>query len=109
MHVKKFLPKLISQARQSDIDCKHAAVIVVNGKPIVWAMNELKGLSSFHAEVAVVYKYLMQRGEYALAKSQYRLWSSGRIRQWQKLPVNKDPIKCNLNCYSSHIQPSISE
>lgn len=97
MHVKKFLPKLIAQAEQSDINSRHAAAIVINGKPVAWAMNELKGLNSFRAEVAVIYKYLIMKGEYELAKSQYHLWRGRSIRQCQKSASIENPVKCDFS------------
>ncbi len=56
------LSKLLSIASHSDMTNKHSAVLIYNGRPIVWAYNNMNGGKSYHAEVSVVKKFLRIKG-----------------------------------------------
>jgi hypothetical protein len=38
---------------------KHAAVLLYNGKPIIWGYNKIHGNDTFHAEYDVIYQYII--------------------------------------------------
>ncbi len=56
------ISKLLSTASDSDMSNKHSAVLVYNGRPIVWAHNSISGSKTYHAEVSVVKKFLRIKG-----------------------------------------------
>lgn len=69
----KFLPKLINHAKQSTVNHQHAAVLIYNGDPVAWGVNNIKGNKTYHAEVEVIYRFLLNRGndKRFLCKKQY--------------------------------------
>lgn len=58
MKINNFLNRLISVSKQSVNVHKHAAVLLLNGKPIIYNFNSIQGIKSIHAEIAVIRNYL---------------------------------------------------
>jgi len=52
------IPSLISTSQKSSISCKHAAMIVKNGKQIVSGYNIISADNSQHAECTAIKNYL---------------------------------------------------
>ena len=57
-----FIDKLIETTKLSCNIHKHAAVLLLNGKPIFYNFNSIIGNKSYHAEVAVINKYIRSCG-----------------------------------------------
>lgn len=93
----RYIIPLRDVATKSQIELRHAAGIV-HGSQLIHAHNEVKGGQTFHAELAVIYKYLCSIGEIGLAKMQYNLWLGGKLPRWQKRSIREDHVKDSNNC-----------
>lgn len=56
------LKGLSQHAIKSCLQHQHAAVILKGGTPVAWGFNSIKGIKTYHAEHAVINKYLSDRG-----------------------------------------------
>ena len=61
MFLNNIIEKLSKLATKSVNVHKHAAVLIYNGKPIEWSINKIIGNKTYHAEYAVINKYLSTR------------------------------------------------
>jgi len=48
-------------ANKSQINHQHSAVLLKNGTPVVWGFNNIKGITTYHAEHDVIRKYLAMK------------------------------------------------
>jgi len=73
-----FIGALIETANKSEILHSHSAVLMIGGKPMMWAFNKVTGDKNQHAEFSVISKYINQSG----------VFSQGLHKQWI-LPYNE--------------------
>jgi hypothetical protein len=89
--ILKILPKLIDTSEKSIITHQHAAVLLINGNPIAWDFNSIKGKRPLHAEVAVIRQYLISRGLIGWVRQQCSLRGS-RKQKREKVAQEYFPI-----------------
>jgi hypothetical protein len=61
-------------AATSLITHKHAAVVISNGQPAAYGVNNIRGARPYHAEAEAVRSYLINRGLLGWVKTCRILW-----------------------------------
>lgn len=72
---RNILAKLNETANKSHMNNQHAAVIINNGKPIMWGFNCIIGNKTCHAECNVINKYLSSSRFIGYVKKRCFLWN----------------------------------
>ena len=76
----KHLFKLPLIAAKSHVNHKHAAVIIINGKPVSYGFNSIRGGRTEHAECAALRSYLISRGFLGWFKEQRILRRRAKLK-----------------------------
>jgi hypothetical protein len=79
--ISKWIPNIIEKASTSNINHKHAAMILLNGSPMAYGINDMRGVTPYHAESSVIRSYLISCGMLGWVKTQRILWGTRQRKQ----------------------------
>lgn len=82
--LRNYINKLVEMAKKSDINHRHASVLIYNGNPVAWGYNSIKGINTNHAECDVIRRFLVARGFIGYLKVQKEQYLLRGLYQCQK-------------------------
>lgn len=67
-------------ASTSLITHKHAAVVMIKGRPMAYGVNSMRGARPYHAEADAIRSYLISRGLLGWVKQCRILWGTQSLK-----------------------------
>ncbi len=81
--VNKVIPELKEYAQRSEMERKHAAIIIYNGQILNFSNNTFSSNGSLHAEMNSINRFLNDRGLSTSVKSKWCFKPNRRLLQRQ--------------------------
>lgn len=101
--ISQLIPDMCRMALNRDIDQKHSAVVIINGKTVATGVNCMRGARPCHAEAAAVRSLLIARGLLGYVK-ECRFLRGAQQAKWKKgaTQYQAHAIQCRPSSYSQY-------